>query len=66
MGGAEQAHLDLYAVGGVETPVKDGERGQRVLAQTPGQISGAGVGIGGLEGGEHGSAPQARNEGEER
>lgn len=55
MGGAEQPQLEF---GAVELEIEDRQGGQRLPPQHPGQVGGAGIGIGRLEGGEHGWAPQ--------
>ena len=57
VGGAEQSQLQLRAG---EFEVEHGQGGQRLPTQGPGEVGGAGVGVGGLEGREHGSAPQRR------
>ncbi|GAA3055522.1 hypothetical protein GCM10020000_42280 [Streptomyces olivoverticillatus] len=60
VGGAEQAQLHLRPV---QLQIEHRERRKGLLAQTPGEIGGAGVGVGGLERGEHGSAPRASSGG---
>ncbi|GHJ30182.1 hypothetical protein TPA0910_46150 [Streptomyces hygroscopicus subsp. sporocinereus] len=45
----------------MELKIEYGEGGKRFAPQAPGEIGGAGIGVGSLEGREHGSAPQARS-----
>ncbi|GAT83286.1 hypothetical protein STXM2123_3987 [Streptomyces sp. F-3] len=59
MGRTEKSQLD-FCSGQFE--IQGGQCGQRLAPQGPGEIGRARVGVGGVEGREHGSAPLARKE----
>jgi hypothetical protein len=55
--GAEESQLQLSAF---EFEFECGERGKWFAAESPGQVVRACVGVGGVQGREHGSAPLTR------